>query len=111
MRGGLAWLLAGGAIGAAIAVLVLKGESEPEYATGYDGIEEGAAKTYGWGVKQRAAGKAGSVVGAVKEGFGKLTGDEDLEAEGAVDRFAGKVRDKVGEVGTAVGQTIHDLNR
>ena len=49
--------------------------------------------------------------GAVKEGIGKFTGDEDLEAEGAVDRFAGKVKDKVGEVGTAVGQTLHDLNQ
>jgi len=111
MRGGLAWLLAGGAIGAAIAVLVLRSDAEPQYASGYDDVERGAAKTYGWGVKQRAAGKTGSVVGAVKEGFGKLTGDDDLQAEGVVERFAGNVRDKVGEVGTAVGQTIHDLNR
>jgi uncharacterized protein YjbJ (UPF0337 family) len=111
MRGGLALLLAGGAIGAAIAVLILNSEREPEYATGYDGMERAAGKTFGWGVKQRAGGKVASAVGAVKEGVGRFTGDEDLEAEGAVDRVAGKVKDTVGEVGTALGQTIHDLNR
>ena len=58
MRGGLALLLAGGAIGAAMAVLILKSESEHEYATaGYDGVERAAGKTYGWGVKKRAEGK------------------------------------------------------
>jgi len=111
MRGGLGFLLAGGAIGAAIAVLILNSDNEREYATAYDGVERGAAKAFGWGVKQRAGGKMASVAGAVKEGIGKFTGDEDLEAEGAVDRFAGKVRDKAGEVGTAVGQTLHDLNK
>ena len=111
MRGGLALLLAGGAIGAAIAVLILNSESEPEYATGYDGVERAAGKTFGWGVKRRAEGKVASAVGAVKEGVGRFTGDTNLEAEGAVDRVAGKVKDTVGEVGTALGQTIHDLNR
>ena len=111
MRGGLGFLLAGGAIGAAIAVLILNSDREPEYATGYDNVERGAAKAFGWGVKQRAGGKMASVAGAVKEGIGRFTGDEDLEAEGAGDRFAGKVRDKAGEVGTAVGQTLHDLNQ
>lgn len=115
MRGGLALLLAGGAIGAAIAVLILNSEKnaayETGYDTGYDGVDRAAGKTYGWGVKQRAEGKMASVAGAVKEGIGRFTGNEDLEAEGAVDKFAGKVKDKVGEVGTAVGQTIHDLNQ
>lgn len=111
MRGGLAWLLAGGAIGAAIAVLVLTSDNEPEHDTGYDGVERAARKTFGWGVKQRAEGKVGSVVGTVKEGVGRFTGDPDLEAEGTVDKVTGKVKDAVGEFGTAAAQTIHDLNR
>jgi len=111
MRGGLAWLLAGSAIGAAIAVLVLNSEGEPEYATGYDGVERAAGKTFGWGVKQRAEGKGRGVVGAVKEGVGRFTGDADLEAEGTVDKAVGKVKDVVGEVGTAAAQTLHDLNK
>jgi uncharacterized protein YjbJ (UPF0337 family) len=111
MRSGLAWLVAGGAIGAAIAVLVLNSDNEPEYATGYDGVERAAGKTFGWGVKQRAEGKMASVAGAVKEGVGRFTGDADLEAEGTVDRVVGKVKDVAGEVGTAAAQTLHDLNR
>ena len=104
-------LLAGGAVGAAIAVLILNSEREPDYATGYDGVERAAGKTFGWGMKQRAKGKMASVAGAVKEGVGRFTGDADLEAEGSVDRVVGNVKDTVGEVGTAAAQTIHDLNR
>ena len=111
MRGGLALLLAGGAIGAAVAVLILNSERESEYATGYDGVERAAGKTFGWGVKQRTEGKVSRVAGAVKEGIGRFTGDADLEAEGSVDRVVGKVKDVAGEVGTAAAQTLHDLNR
>jgi uncharacterized protein YjbJ (UPF0337 family) len=111
MRGGLALLLAGGAIGAAVAIVILNSESEPQYATGHDGIERAAGKTFGWGAKQRTKGKVRSVAGAVKEGVGRLTGDADLEAEGSVDRVVGKVKDAAGEVGTAAAQTLHDLNK
>lgn len=110
MRGGLGWLLAGGAIGAAITVLVMT-DWEPDYETDYDGVDRAAAKTFGWGARQRAEGKVGSVVGKVKEGVGRFTGDQDLEAEGTVDKVAGKVKDAVGEFGTAAAQTLHDLNR
>jgi uncharacterized protein YjbJ (UPF0337 family) len=103
--------MAGGAIGAAIAVLVLNSDREPEYATGYSGVERVAGKTYGWGLRQRAEGKMASVAGAVKEGVGRFTGDADLENEGTFDRVAGKVKDAVGEIGTSAAQTIHDLNR
>ncbi len=107
----LPWLLAGGAIGAGIAVLVLNNEREPEYATGYDNVEGAARKTFGWSTRQRAEGKVGSAVGRFKEGVGNLTGDSDLEAEGAVQKVAGNVQDKAGEFGHAVAQTIHDLNK
>ena len=111
MRGGLALLLAGGAIGAAIAVLILNSERESECTMGYNGVDRAAGKTFGWGLKQRAEGKMVSVAGAVKEGFGRVTGDSDLENEGTVDRVAGAVKDTVGQVGTAAAQTLHDLNR
>jgi uncharacterized protein YjbJ (UPF0337 family) len=106
----LPWLLAGTAIGAGIAVLVLN-DWEPEYETGYDSVEGAARKTFGWGTRQRAEGKVGSVVGAVKEEVGRFTGDSDLAAEGTVQKVAGEVKDKAGEVGHAVAQTIHDLNK
>lgn len=106
----LPWLLAGAAIGAGIAVLVLN-EQEQEYATGYDSVDRAAGKTFGWGTRQRAGGKVASVVGRVKEGVGKMTGDSGLEAEGAVQKVAGEVKDAAGEASQAVGQTIHDLNK
>lgn len=110
MRGGLAWLLAGGAIGAGIAILVLN-EHGPEYETGYDGVEGAARKTLRWGTKQRFEGKARSFAGRVKEGVGRFTGDSELEAEGGVQRAAGEVKDTAGEIGQAAAQTIHDLNK
>jgi uncharacterized protein YjbJ (UPF0337 family) len=106
----LPWLLAGAAIGAGIAVLVLN-EPESEYATGYDSVDRAARKTFGWGTRQRAEGTVGSFVGKVKEGVGKFTGDSDLEADGTIQNVAGQVKDKAGEVGHAVAQTIHDLNK
>lgn len=106
----LPWLLAGAAIGAGVAVLVLN-DWEPEFDTGYDSVEGAARKTFGWGTRQRAEGKVGSVVGKVKEGVGRFTGDSDLQAEGAVQNVAGKVKDAAGEMGNAVAQTIHDLNK
>lgn len=110
MRGGMAWLLAGGAIGAGIATLILS-EREPAYATGHDGVEDAARKTFGWGTKQRVKGKAGSVVGRMKERVGRFTGDSNLEAEGTIEKVAGNVRDIAGETGQAAAQTIHELNR
>lgn len=106
----LPWLLAGAAIGAGVAVLLLN-EQEPGYETGYDSVDRAARKTFGWGMRNRAEGKAGSVVGRVKEGVGKFTGNSDLEAEGTVQKVAGQVKDTAGEVGNAVAQTIHDLNK
>jgi uncharacterized protein YjbJ (UPF0337 family) len=107
---GLPWLLAGTAIGAGVAMLVLN-EWEQEYDTGYDSVDRAARKTFGWGTRQRAEGKIGSVVGSVKEGVGRFTGDADLAAEGALDKVAGKAKDTAGEVGQAVAQTVHDLNK
>jgi uncharacterized protein YjbJ (UPF0337 family) len=107
---GLPWLLAGTAIGAGIAMLVLL-DHETEYDTGYDSVEGAARRTFGWGARQSAEGKVGSVVGRVKEGVGRFTEDPDLAAKGTVEKVAGEVKDKAGEVGRAVGETIHDLNK
>jgi uncharacterized protein YjbJ (UPF0337 family) len=106
----LPWLLAGAAIGAGIAMLVLN-EPEPAYDTGYDSVDHAARKTFGWGTRQRAEGKVASVVGRVKQGVGRFTGDSGLEAEGTVQKMAGEVKDAAGEAGNAVAQTIHDLNK
>jgi len=46
--------------------------------------------------KDRVEGSAEQAKGAIKEGFGKLTGDKKLEAEGKADKVAGKVQNAVG---------------
>jgi uncharacterized protein YjbJ (UPF0337 family) len=52
--------------------------------------------------KDRIAGKAKEVKGAIKEGVGKMTGNKDTEAEGKIDKAAGKVQGKVGEAKDSV---------
>jgi len=109
----LPWIIAGVGIGVGVTLLIFNGEidTQPEYATGYDGVERAARKTFGWGTKRRAEGKVGSVAGAIKEGVGRLTGDQQLADEGTADRVVGNVKDAAGKLGHAVGETIHDLNK
>lgn len=46
--------------------------------------------------KDRVEGAGQQVKGAVKETFGKVTGDTKTEAEGKADKAAGKVQNAVG---------------
>jgi uncharacterized protein YjbJ (UPF0337 family) len=46
----------------------------------------------------RIEGAAKQVGGSIKEGLGKLTGDEKLKAEGRADKVEGKVQNTVGGV-------------
>jgi len=109
------WILAGIGIGVAVTILVLNSEQEPafdaDYDTGYDRFTDAARKTFAWGTKKQAEGKIGSFAGAIKEGVGNLTGNQNLADEGTADRVVGKVKDVAGQVGQAAGQTLHDLNR
>lgn len=104
-----AWLAAG--IGVGLVVYLIANAPGPEYATGSDNLEDAAHNTFGWGMKQRAAGLGSNIAGRVEEGFGNLTGDDDLASRGVVDQVAGNVREGVGKFAQAAGQTLHDLNR
>lgn len=46
----------------------------------------------------RVEGSAKQMGGKMKEGVGKLTGDEKMKAEGKADQFEGKVQNTVGGV-------------
>ncbi len=48
--------------------------------------------------KDKAKGKFHEVKGKVKEKVGRATNNPDLEAEGIVEKFAGKVQKKIGQV-------------
>lgn len=50
----------------------------------------------------RIEGSAKQTGGAIKEGIGKLTGDEKLKAEGRADKVEGKVQNTVGGVKDAL---------
>jgi uncharacterized protein YjbJ (UPF0337 family) len=46
--------------------------------------------------RDRVEGSARNVGGKIKEGVGKITGDEKLKREGQADRVEGKVQNVVG---------------
>jgi uncharacterized protein YjbJ (UPF0337 family) len=46
--------------------------------------------------KDRVAGAANQVKGAVKEGVGNLTGDQKMQAEGQADKLQGKAQSTIG---------------
>jgi uncharacterized protein YjbJ (UPF0337 family) len=110
MKSSMPWIVAG--IGAGIAATYfLMNQPRLQSESGYDSVDEGAARTYGWGSKARLSGAGTNIVGQVKEGVGRITGREDIAGEGVMDQAAGSVRNAVGNVAQAAGQTIHDLNR
>jgi len=56
--------------------------------------------------KDRFAGSAKVVKGAVKEAIGKATGDATLETEGKADKVEGKVQNAIGGVKDAVRDAL-----
>ena len=46
--------------------------------------------------KDRVAGSANQVKGAIKQAIGKATGDAKLESEGNAEEIAGKVQNAIG---------------
>lgn len=106
----LPWIMAGVGAGIAATYLMMN-QPRMQSASGYDSVEEGAARTFGWGSKARLTGMGRNVAGKVKEGLGRMTGNSDMESEGIGDQAIGSVKDATGTVAQAAGKTIHDLNR
>ncbi len=52
--------------------------------------------------KDQFKGAAKETGGNIKEGFGKMTGNEKLQAEGKADQVEGKVQKTVGDVKDAI---------
>jgi uncharacterized protein YjbJ (UPF0337 family) len=59
--------------------------------------------------KDRIEGKKEQAKGFVKEKAGQLTNDADLEAEGKVDRAAGKVQEGIGKAKDKARDVIEDV--
>jgi uncharacterized protein YjbJ (UPF0337 family) len=56
--------------------------------------------------KDEAKGAAREMKGHVKDAVGKATGDKDLQAEGNVDKAAGKLQQGVGKVKEAARDAL-----
>jgi uncharacterized protein YjbJ (UPF0337 family) len=105
----LPWIFTGIAVG--FAAYVLLNTPQPQYSTGNDDLDDAADRSTLWGSKQRVTGAGRNFVGRAKEGLGRITGDDELAAEGVVDQITGAVKETAGSAAQAVGNTIHELNR
>jgi uncharacterized protein YjbJ (UPF0337 family) len=56
--------------------------------------------------EQELKGVGQQIKGKVQEGAGRLTGNEDLEAEGHLNQAGGKIREKAGEAGRNVADAL-----
>lgn len=54
-------------------------------------------------------GKLNQAKGNIKQGVGKLTGDQRLREEGAADEAAGEVQEGVGIIKRKVGNAVKNL--
>ncbi len=61
-------------------------------------------------VDEQAGGTGESLKGKIKEGAGKLTGNEDWEAEGRADQAEGNVRKGLGKAGRAASDASERLS-
>lgn len=105
----LPWIVA--AVGTGVAAYFWMNQPGMQHATGSDSVEGAANQTSLWGSQQRAKGLGGNLLGKLKQGVGRATGNDSLAGEGVVDRAAGSVKDALGATAQAAGQTLHDLNR
>ncbi len=100
------WILGATCLGVAAYVLITDSAANARAADGVDDLE---SQVSGWGTKNRVKGTGGVLGGKLKQGFGQLTGDDELQGEGAVDEGIGRVKDAAGQAAHAVSDTIADL--
>ena len=105
----LPWIIAG--VGFSLAAYFVINQPGSGYATGSSDVDNAAGEASLWGSKQRLKGAGGGLVGKLKEGVGKATGDDQLAGEGVLDQAVGSVKDAAGKAAHVVGDTLHDLNK
>lgn len=59
--------------------------------------------------KDELEGKFDQAKGSVKEGLGRITGDEELENEGTADKLKGDVQEGWGGAKRKVGDALEDV--
>ena len=58
--------------------------------------------------KDEMEGKYNQAKGSIKEGFGRLTGDDDVRAEGSADKIKGDLQEGWGGTKRKVGDMLED---
>jgi uncharacterized protein YjbJ (UPF0337 family) len=76
----------------------------------YDELDSAANRTSDWGTDQRIRGTGKRLLGRVKEGLGRFTGNPDLVDEGVGDQVVGGVKDTAGRAAHVASDVIRDLN-
>ena len=56
-------------------------------------------------------GKKENIKGRIKEAAGTITGNRDLESEGAEERARGEAQEKLGNARRKVGEAVEDLGK
>ena len=105
----LLWVIAGASAG--IAAFIILNQPGPQYASGDDDVEYAAGRTSFWGSKQRLSGAGTGLGGKLKEGFGQVTGNDELASEGVADQVVGAIKDTAGKAAQVAGETLHEVNR
>ena len=100
------WILGATCLGVAAYVLIADASANRRAADGLDDLSDDVSD---WGTKNRVKGTGGVLGGKLKQGFGKLTDDDDLQGEGAVDEGVGRIKDVAGRAAHSVSDAISDL--
>jgi uncharacterized protein YjbJ (UPF0337 family) len=106
----LPWVIAGVGVGSVLAYFILNSPG-PQAEGGWDSVENAAHNAADWGSRNKISGAGRRVAGKLKQGLGRVVGDDDLAGEGVLDEAAGAIKGAAGDLAQAAGQTIHDLNR
>ena len=56
-------------------------------------------------------GKESNIKGRIKQAAGTLTGNKDLESEGADERADGELEEKIGRARRKLGEALEDLGK
>ncbi len=105
----LPWIIAIATLGTAAYVIINLPQTQTSGSN--PDVDTAANKTSAWGTKQRVTGTGGDLLGKLKEGVGNVTGDSQMQGEGAVDQVVGTVKDAAGQAAHAVSDTLHEANQ
>lgn len=103
----LPWVIAIATAGVAI-YIVNKNANMQRAGTG---VDDAASQTGAWGTKQRVKGTGSGLLGQVKQGVGKVTGDKQMQGDGMLDEAAGNIKNAAGKAADAVSDTLHGLDK